>query len=128
MAEVVRFELEGGGSVLVEMGGGEPGIVRASRLSEVARTAQVSFEAALSGVRDAAASALRTFKDIPQPPDEVAVEFGVELNAQAGALIAQAGAGSHLQVTLTWKRAVSDEPSAGDEDESAAGNDHVSTA
>jgi hypothetical protein len=120
MAEVVRFELEGGGSVLVEMGGGEPGIVRASRLSEVARTAQVSFEAALAGVRDAAASALRTFRDIPQPPDEVAVEFGVELNAQAGALIAQAGASSHLQVTLTWKRPVPGDP--------AGARDHVNSA
>lgn len=61
----------------------------------------------MGSVRDAAASALRHFKDIPQPPDEVTIEFGVELSAEVGAVIARTAATAHLQVTLAWRRDLS---------------------
>jgi hypothetical protein len=35
-------------------------------------------------------------------PRQVQVEFGVELTAEAGAVLSKAGAGCHLTVTLTW--------------------------
>jgi Trypsin-co-occurring domain 1 len=35
-------------------------------------------------------------------PREVQVEFGVELTAEAGAVVSKAGGGCHLTVTLTW--------------------------
>jgi Trypsin-co-occurring domain 1 len=107
MSELVRFRLDDGGSVIVEIGGSETGIARASRLGDTVRSAATSFESSMSSVRDAAFSALQHFRDIPQPPDEVTIEFGVELSAEVGAVIAQTAANAHLQVTLAWRRAAS---------------------
>jgi hypothetical protein len=104
MNELMRFELDDGGSVIVEITSDDPGITRASRTSDAIRSAAASFESAMGGVRDAATSALRYFRDVSQPPDEVTIEFGVALTAQAGAVIAQTTADAHLQVTLTWRR------------------------
>jgi hypothetical protein len=107
MGELVRFMLDDGGSVIVEIGGSETGIARASRLGDAVRSASTSFESSMSSVRDAAFSALRHFRDVPQPPDEVTIEFGVELSAEVGAVIAQTAANAHLQVTLAWRQVTS---------------------
>jgi len=112
MNELVRFDLDDGGSVLVAIASSDPGIARASRAGDTVRSATISFESAMGSVRDAAVSALRRFRDIPQPPDEITIEFGVEFNAQAGAVIAQAAAAAHLQVTMAWRRSDSQDTSA----------------
>lgn len=103
MDELVRFELEDGSSVIVAMTG-EPTIARASRTGDSIRKAAESLETALSSVKDAGASALRQFRNVADPPDEVAIEFGVEFTAEAGAIIARSALAGHLQVTLTWKQ------------------------
>lgn len=100
----MRFSLDNGGSVLVEVGEDEPGVVRASRAREVIESASTSFGTALASVRDAAATALSQFRDMDVLPDEIQVEFGVRLNAQAGAVIAKTGIDGHLKVKLTWQR------------------------
>ncbi|MFD4975068.1 CU044_2847 family protein [Streptomyces sp. NPDC058424] len=99
----MRFNLDSGGTVVVEVDDDEPGVSRASRTTQAIREAGASFSSALSGVRDAAASALHTFQQMQHRPDEVTVEFGIRLNAEAGAVIAKTEAEGHLQVTLTWK-------------------------
>jgi hypothetical protein len=38
-----------------------------------------------------------------EPPDKVEVEFGVKLNADAGVILASAGAEANYTVTLTWR-------------------------
>jgi Trypsin-co-occurring domain 1 len=110
MNELVRFDLDDGGSVLVAVASSDPGISRATRAGDAIKTAATSFESAMGGVRDAAVSALRRFRDIPQPPDEITIELGVEFEAQAGAVIAQTSAAAHLQVTLVWRRSQTQDP------------------
>ncbi|MFD5856358.1 CU044_2847 family protein [Streptomyces chartreusis] len=61
-----------------------------------------SFEASLDGVRAAAASALRVFRDGVLRPNGVEIEFGVRMSAEAGAIIAKGTAEGHLVVKLTW--------------------------
>lgn len=105
MSQVVRFKLDDGGEVLVEPIS-EDGLIRASNNPGTAlRNATVSFEAALGGVRDAAAATLRQFTSLPHQPEEVTIEFGVRLDLAAGAVIARTAIEGHLQVTLLWKRA-----------------------
>ncbi|GHI03269.1 hypothetical protein AQI88_01320 [Streptomyces cellostaticus] len=41
-------------------------------------------------------------EDFAQRPDALVVEFGIELTAQAGAVITAAGASAQLTVSLTW--------------------------
>jgi hypothetical protein len=114
VSELVSFELENGGTVLVEISSSGSGISRANRAGDTVRSAASTFESALSHVRDAATSALQLFKEIPQPPDQITIEFGVTLNAQFGAVIAEAGATGNLKVALNWNRASRDEERAGD--------------
>uniref|UniRef100_UPI000B29EAC9 CU044_2847 family protein n=1 Tax=Streptomyces phaeochromogenes TaxID=1923 RepID=UPI000B29EAC9 len=61
-----------------------------------------TFEGSLEGVRAAAESALRVFRDGSLKPDTVEIEFGVKLTAEAGALIAKSAVEGHLVVKLSW--------------------------
>ena len=64
MTELVRFDLEDGASLLVEVDEDEPGIERASRMDDLAIKASQSLEAALEGVRSAASVTLAKLRDV----------------------------------------------------------------
>jgi hypothetical protein len=103
MAALYRFDLEDGGSVLVELAE-QPGVEPAARKRAIPDAAKVTFEKALIGVRDAAASALAQFQAMKHQPDEVEISFGVKLEATTGAVIAQTGVQGHIEVKLRWQR------------------------
>lgn len=104
MSDLLRFDLADRGSIMVEVDADEPGIARASRVGNLITSTAESFENALDHVRRAADAALSGFRNMEARPDEVQIQFGVRLNAEAGAVIAKTGADGHLQVSLTWRR------------------------
>ena len=106
MKYLVEFELEEGGSILVEVDGvAESGMVPVSRGDkDVVTRAQHSFEAALDKVRPAAQTIIKKLRSLHDPPDEVEVEFGLKMSAEAGAVIASGGVEANYTVKLTWKR------------------------
>jgi hypothetical protein len=104
MGQLLRFELDGGGSVLVEVADDEPGIEQAARVDELVVKARISLEDALDQVRAVANAAVTRLQDLAEQPQQIQVEFGIRLNAEAGAVIARTQAEGHLQVTLTWTR------------------------
>jgi hypothetical protein len=71
---------------------------------EVVHDAAGTFENALANVRAAIVSALGTFRDDSLRPDDMEIEFGVKLNAEAGAVIAKTALEGHLVVKLRWTR------------------------
>jgi len=106
MKQLIEFPLEDGGTILVEVDAPEgPGPVPAMRggPGTPERTGQ-TFEAALDRIRPAAQTIIQKLRALHDPPDEIEVEFGLKLNAQAGAFIAAAGTEANYKVTLTWKR------------------------
>jgi Trypsin-co-occurring domain 1 len=105
--ELVRWQTDHGG-VVVEIDSSEPGFQSISRRpGEAIYDVQERFEDALESVRDAAASALKKFRDKILDPESVEIEFGVKLNAEAGAVIAKTSAEGHLIVKLAWSRSES---------------------
>lgn len=70
-----------------------------------------SLESALASARPAAQAVIDTFKALA--PGEVKVEFGLRLDAEAGAVIARTGISAHFTVSLTWS-ASDDRPAEGD--------------
>ena len=76
--------------------------------SAVLERAQTSFEDALEKAKPMATGLVGKLRAIGDaagsPPDEVQVEFGIILNAKAGAVLASASAGANYKVTMTWKR------------------------
>ncbi|OIK02695.1 hypothetical protein BIV25_02570 [Streptomyces sp. MUSC 14] len=101
MDGLMEFRTEDGALVLAEDVSTRPGARLVSRGDGPALAAR-TFEGALEGVRAAAASALRVFRDGSLRPDEVEIEFGVKLSAEAGAVIAKGSTEGHLVVKLSW--------------------------
>ncbi|MER5451432.1 CU044_2847 family protein [Streptomyces sp. NPDC002766] len=101
MDALVEFKTEDGALIVVEGVDEDAGARMVSRGDGPAQAAR-TFENALGGVRAAAESALRVFRDGTLRPDSVELEFGVKLSAEAGAVIAKGAAEGHLLVKLSW--------------------------
>ncbi|MFF7854075.1 CU044_2847 family protein [Streptomyces sp. NPDC007904] len=101
MDGLMQFTTEDGATVVVEGIEDESGARLVSRGGGPAQAAR-TFEGSLEGVRAAAESALRVFRDGTLQPDTVELEFGVRLTAEAGAVIAKGSAEGHLVVKLSW--------------------------
>ncbi len=106
MKRLIEFPLEDGTAILVEADvPEEPGMVPAMRGGPgMPEKAGQTFEAALDKIRPAAQTIIQKLRALHDPPDQIQVEFGLKLNAQAGAFIAAAGTEANYRVTLTWKR------------------------
>jgi len=115
MAYVIEIPLDAGGSLLVQAreddlpGGLE---LAALRPGEVVARARQSLETAIDQIKpavNAIASRLKTMA-----ADEAAVEFGIVLGAETGAVIAKGTAEVHFTVTLNWKRGLGEAKDDGD--------------
>ncbi|MFF4396666.1 CU044_2847 family protein [Streptomyces sp. NPDC001480] len=102
MNKLVEFKTEDGAVVVVETAEAATGSRLVSRGDGPAAQTTRTFESALDGVRAAARSALRVFRDGTLRPDSVELEFGVKLSAEAGAVIAKGAAEGQLVVRLSW--------------------------
>ncbi|MCF3134425.1 CU044_2847 family protein [Streptomyces olivochromogenes] len=101
MAPLTRIPLEGGGWVLVEAAAAVEGPVKAGRIGDAIRDVPGTLQEALEPVTEAARAALDQLRKAR--PDEVMVEFGVDLAFEAGAVITRSQAGCHLKVTVSWQ-------------------------
>ena len=109
MKRLVEFPSESGDPIMVEVedlelaGGGQTR--RGLSPSGVVERAQTSFEDALEKAEPIATGLIGRLRSITDAPDEVQVEFGLSLSAQAGAvLVAGASAGANYKVTLKWTK------------------------
>ncbi|CAM5673530.1 hypothetical protein SAVIM338S_07099 [Streptomyces avidinii] len=102
MAALARIALDGGGYVLIEAPAKVDGPVKAGRVSDAIHDLPGNLQEALEPVAEAARTVLEQLRKAG--PDEIAVEFGVDLAVEAGAVITKTGAHCHLTVTVTWKR------------------------
>jgi hypothetical protein len=73
-----------------------------SKPAALAARSAAAVEAAMQSIHDLADRIAGAVDDLARRPDEVRVEFGVKLDAQAGALIARSTVEGHLVVTLRW--------------------------
>jgi hypothetical protein len=108
MPELAQFPLSGGGVLVVETDGADSSarrVMRGSSTEAAIATANATFESALQTVRAAAEGILSQLRMLQQPPDEVAVEFGVKMSAETGAIIAKASTEANFKINLTWKKA-----------------------
>ncbi len=106
MKRLIEFPLQDGGTMVVEVDEPEPpgGVVRAARPGDVAEKAKETFEDALDKIKPAAQSIITRLRGLSDEPDEIAVEFGIKLNAAAGAFIASAGVEANYKVSLKWAK------------------------
>jgi len=111
MTNYIQFTTEDGATILVEVAA-EPdayqtGVVRAGRgkIGETIVQAKATFEEGLEMVRHNAKAFIKKVRDLPDPPDEVEVSFGVQATGEVGNFaVAKVGTEASYTVTLTWKR------------------------
>src|SRR5471032_1171649 len=80
-----------------------PGVkdVSLGRADLAAKSAE-ALDAAMASIRSMADRVTAAVASAAERPDEVSVEFGLKLDAAAGALLARAGTEAHVTVTMTW--------------------------
>lgn len=104
MSALARLPLEDGGSILFQMSKASDGPVKATgRGSDTIHDLPHTLQSVLGPVTGLARAALAQLRQAG--PGEVVIEFGVDMASEAGAVIAKAGAGCHLNVTVTWRGA-----------------------
>ena len=106
MKRFIEFPLEDGSTIVVEVNESEGERVtrRAARgTEEEPEKAPQTFEQALSKIRPAIEKVIAMLRGLIQKPDEVEMEFGFSLSAEAGVIIASASTQANYRVTLRWK-------------------------
>ncbi|MFF7769101.1 CU044_2847 family protein [Streptomyces massasporeus] len=100
MGTLARLPLEGGGSVLFESTESSNGPVKAGRVGDAIHDLPRTLQESLRPVTDMARTALEQLRQMS--PDEVVIEFGVDVASEVGAVIVKSEAGCHLTVTVAW--------------------------
>ncbi|RNL86463.1 CU044_2847 family protein [Halostreptopolyspora alba] len=103
MAEIVRFHNDHGASVLLETAGSSP-VMRDVGGRDVFRVADEKFETVIGRVRELSEQVARELSTMATAPDEITVELGVSVNAEAEVFIAKASAEGSLKVTMSWAK------------------------
>ncbi len=107
MNQLVEFELEGGGSVIIESTRIESGSGPQRASSKGYRDPQKAkekFEEVLHVLTPVANALQDRLQSLVKPADEVGVEFGLKLHGGAQFVIASAGAEANFKISLKWKR------------------------
>ncbi|WP_381791382.1 CU044_2847 family protein [Streptomyces niveus] len=92
--DVVRVQIREVDESLVRVGRGGRTVARAER----------SLGQMLDTVRPVAESFVGRFRGMANAPDELTLEFGVSLSAEADVVIASTATAANFTVTLTWNR------------------------
>ena len=100
MGEIVQFEAAEGVMVRVDVAEDTVGVQRVRRGEDGVILAGEGLEKALGSVRATIQSALTALGGLGF--QELGLELGVRLSAEAGAVIAKTAAEGHLTVTAKW--------------------------
>lgn len=106
MTQLIEYALENGESVVLEIQDEDSSeeTIPVAKKAGVVTKANQTFDKALEKIKPAAAAVILNLKSLHEPPDEISLEFGVKLNATAGAVVASTSLDANYKVTMTWKR------------------------
>lgn len=99
MTEVLRYEV-GSGTVLVEAADNSFGVDHPARNEQGILDTGRRLEDALASVRPAAHAALEAMAELY--PEQIQIEFGVNLAGDAGAVIARSSSEAHFVLRMSW--------------------------
>jgi hypothetical protein len=100
----LEVPLSNGEVVLAQISGQVDDVVPFGKGKDVVGRLSGSLADGLDRMRAFAGEVLDCMKDSNEPPDRVAVEFGLVLSGKAGVAIAEVAGEGHLTVTVEWGR------------------------
>uniref|UniRef100_UPI0031D4E3AD CU044_2847 family protein n=1 Tax=Streptomyces hawaiiensis TaxID=67305 RepID=UPI0031D4E3AD len=106
-SETVRVQIESQGD----------GLVRVARPGQVVARASRSLGEMVAAVRPVAQNFVDGFQGMTRRPDEISVEFGLALSAEADVVISSTSAQANFKVALVWRRPSADPTGASTGDE-----------
>ncbi|QKW17849.1 hypothetical protein HUT16_01120 [Kitasatospora sp. NA04385] len=92
-------------TVNVEVIAEDEGLVQVSRSDRLARRAARSLGEMLADVRPVAEEFVAGLGSMARRPDEVSLEFGLTMSAEADLVVSSAAAEANFKVSLTWRPA-----------------------
>lgn len=104
MRELIEFRLEDGTPVFIEAESISREVTRGGRAGQLAVEASETFESALARVQPAAVALVDRLRALAEAPEEIEVEFGIQLSAEVGAFVAKAAGDANFRVALRWRR------------------------
>lgn len=100
----VAFPAAAGGTVLVQVPDEPPAGVVVGRLADATiDRADQTFETALSTIRTVAEAVVTQLKGLAVRPQQVTVEFAIEISGRTAAVLVAASASAQLKVSMTWQ-------------------------
>jgi len=114
MTYLVELPVGGGdgpsGSVKVEIEPVDGGLVDVARPGQVVARASRSLSEALNHIRPLAQDFVEGFRGMPHAPEEIAIEFGLSLSAEADVVVCRSAGEANFKVSLTWRRSAAEGP------------------
>jgi len=105
VSQLVRMDLEEGGSVLVEVTDTTSGpVTRGGRAEDLVTDAGASLEQALGQLGPVVKGVVAKLREAADWPDEVEVEFAIKLSADANVIIARTGGEANFRIAMRWNR------------------------
>jgi DNA-directed RNA polymerase specialized sigma24 family protein len=103
---LTEFQLQTGGKVIVEVDEPLPEgrAVQVSRSGDLVQKAKQTLDEAITNLKPAAEVVLQRLRSLDLKPDEIAIEFGIKLSAEAGAFIASASSEANFQISMKWSK------------------------
>jgi molybdenum cofactor biosynthesis enzyme len=103
MKKYVDFPLEENERIRVEVADAEERVTRGDTKA-VIETASVAFDKALSKLKPMCAAIVRQVRNAVEQPEEIEVEFGVKMSAEAGIILTSTSGEANLKISVKWKR------------------------
>jgi hypothetical protein len=114
MSYFLEIPLSDGEVVLAEVTGQIDDVAPFGRGKEVVGRLSGSLADGLDHVRSFAGEVLERFRKAHEPPDRVAVEFGLRFSAKSGVVLAEMAGEGHVAVTVEWCRSSGSLPDRAD--------------
>jgi hypothetical protein len=109
MAKVTK-EIEVNDEVILVDFGETGGLVPVSKggkfgevTGELVEKSKEALDKAMDTIQGMAKRTIAAAKQLSDPPDAIEVEFGIKLDAEAGAMVAKAGTEASIIVKMTWR-------------------------
>jgi hypothetical protein len=103
---IANTTLDGDPAVIrVELRDVDEGLVKVARPGRVIARATQSLDAMVAIVQPVAEAFVTRLRGLADTPDEIKLEFGVTVSAEADLVIANTTGGATFSVSLIWKRA-----------------------
>jgi Trypsin-co-occurring domain 1 len=103
VARLVEFDLDQGGSVLVEVEEGSGAVTR-GRPADAVTKAGDNLEEVMGRLGPALRGIVSQLRASADWPDQVDVEFAVKLSTDANVIIARTGGEANFRIALRWTR------------------------